>query len=734
MTDQTDSGSRPEAVSELRSEMTLSEKVGQLVGTFVGEMGDRDVTVNDAKDEIVEDNVGTVAAFGIGVSRYHDPERVAEIANELQRTALEETSHGIPLLLPVDAVHGHAYVHDATVFPHGLGVAATRRPEHARQAGEITATEMRATGANVNYGPTADVARDQRWGRTFETYGESPLLCGAFSAAAIEALESAAESPRVAATAKHFPAYGDPAGGEDAAAVDRSSTTFYGQLLAPFEDALEAEPSIVMPCYNSVDGEPAHGSRRILTELLRERLGFDGAVVSDWGGVDHLHEDHRVTASQRDSARQAVQAGLDQVSIGHGEYAAHLESLVESGELAEERVDEAVERILSVKFELGLFDDPFVDVERTTEVVGRDAHREAAYEAAKESQTLLKNADDLLPLSPSLDSILVTGPNADSLRHQYGGWSVQHPEPDSGTTVLEGIEDCVDDETTVRYERGTTTTETEDLEAVASAAAESEVAVVVCGENWYFHEFGPKQLVGETGEFPTRSQLELPAAQRELLETVHATDTPTVLVTITGRPLAISWADEHVPAILQSYYPGSEGGRAVADVLFGEHNPAGRLPISVPRSGDRLPERYNYYAHPTPIGDDEHPDSYDPLYEFGHGESYTTFACSDLEVDDDEIGPAESVTASIRVENTGDRAGAHALDFFLRDEVSSVVRPVREHVAFTRVELEPGESTTAEVTIPNEALAVTDSRGRKTVEPGAFELSCEEQSTAFEVR
>ncbi len=285
-----------------------------------------------------------------------------------------------------------------------------------------------------------------------------------------------------------------------------------------------------------------------------------------------------------------------------------------------------------------MFDDPFVDHERTSEIIGRDDHREAAYETAKDSQTLLKNEDDLLPLSPSLESILVAGPNADSLRHQYGGWSVKHPEADSGTTVLEGVRDRVSESTTVRYEQGATMTESVDPDAVKSAAADSDVAVVVCGENWYFHEFGPNQLVGETGEFPTRSQLELPPAQRELLETVHATGTPTVLVTITGRPLAISWADEHIPAILQSYYPGSEGGRAVADVLFGKHNPAGRLPISVPRSAEQLPSRFNYYAHPTPIGDDEHPDTYDPLYEFGHGESYTTFECSTLEVDADESG------------------------------------------------------------------------------------------------
>ncbi|PCR92207.1 glycoside hydrolase family 3 N-terminal domain-containing protein [Natrinema ejinorense] len=713
-------------------EMTLREKVGQLVGAFVGSMGDVELSVDDAAALVREEGVGTIAAFGIGVSTYHDPERVAEIANRLQRVALEETRHGIPLLLPVDAVHGHAYVDGATVFPHGLGLAATRNPANARTAGEVTAAEMRATGATLNYGPTCDVARDPRWGRTFETHGESPLLCGAFAGAAVRGLEDDRVSPRVAATAKHFPAYGDPTGGEDAAPVDRSASTVHQLFVPPFVDAIEAGASVVMPCYNSIDGEPAHGSHRYLTELLRERLGFDGAVISDWGGIDHLNEDHSVTASQRGSARLAIDAGLDLISIGRDEYAANLRDLVESGDLSEARIDDAVARILELKASLGLFEDPYVDVETVRSTVGVRPHRSAAAQAARESQTLLEN-DGVLPLSDTVDSILVAGPNAASLRSQYGGWSVRDPGPDAGTTVLDGITDRARDGTTVRYEQGTTLRERRDLEAVADAAADADVVVVAVGEGWYYHEFGPKQLVGPTGEFPTRAQLELPDAQRELLETVHETGTPLVVVAIAGRPLALSWTADNADALLFSYYPGSEGGDAIADVLFGDHNPAGRLPISVPRSTSELPSAFNRFAHPTPIGADEHPETYDPLYEFGHGESYTDFRTSDLSVDDPRIGPAESITASIDVENVGDRAGDRAVDFFLRDEVSSRVRPVREHVGFERVSLEPGESKTVSVTIPNDALAVTDSRGRTTVEPGAFELSCEGCSTTVVV-
>ncbi|WP_049926902.1 glycoside hydrolase family 3 N-terminal domain-containing protein [Halopiger goleimassiliensis] len=717
----------PESILE---DLTLEEKVGQLVGTWIGSMGE-DVTVADAKTLVKEANLGTVAAFGIGVSWFHDPERVAEVANEMQRTAIEETDHGIPLLLPVDAVHGHAYVDHAAVFPHGLGIAATRNPALARTAGTVTATEMRATGATVNYGPTGDVVRDPRWGRTFETFGESTLLCREFASETIRGLESS-DGDRVAATIKHFPAYGDPTGGEDTGAVECSQATLYRDFLPPFEAAIDAGASIVMPCYNAVNGDPAHGSKRLLTELLRERLCFDGPVVSDWGGVDHLHEDHGVTRDQRDSARRSVEAGLDSISIGRAEYAEHLRDLVESGELSEARIDDAVRRILRLKIDLGLFEDPYVDPVSAPEIVGTEEHRRTARKAARESQTLLKN-DGVLPLDPGLDEILVAGPNADSLRNQLGGWSVQEPEPDAGTTLLEGVQSVVSDHTTVRYERGAGIAKPDDVDAAVDAATDADAAVVALGENWYYHEFGPQEIAGETGAFPTRTELELPDAQRTLLERLHETGTPTVLVLITGRPLAIEWAAEKIPAVLMSYYPGSEGGTAIAETLFGVHNPSGRLPITVPRSTAHLPSHFDQLAHPTPIGDDEHPDSYDPLFPFGHGLSYTEFEIRDVAVADDVIGPGEDVTASVTVANVGDRAGARALDLFLRDEVASRVRPVREHVAFDKVSLEAGETTTVDLTVPNRALGVVDEDGRRTVEPGTFRLFCGEQSATLEV-
>ncbi|MFC6825186.1 glycoside hydrolase family 3 N-terminal domain-containing protein [Halopelagius fulvigenes] len=717
-------------IDELLAEMTLEEKAGQLAGTYVGKLG-TEKTMEDAEREIAEDHIGAVSPFGIAITTLDEPERAAEVANRLQRHAIEETRLGIPLLIPVDAVHGHAYINGATIFPHNVGMAAARDTELVERGGEVTGLEARATGATLNYGPTADVVRDQRWGRVFETYGESPYLCGELAAAEARGLRGPdGDDPTIAATAKHFPAYGQPERGEDASVVEISESTFRRTFLPAFERVLEAGVDVVMPCYNSVDGEPAHGSERFLTDLLRGELGFDGFVTSDWGGVDHLHEDHRTSDSRRTSAWQAFTAGLDLVSVGGPDYAAELVELVREEELSERRLDESVRRVLELKARLGLFEDPYVEPDAASEALSTEDHREASLEAARESMTLLKN-DGVLPLSESLDDVLVTGPNADDLHNQFGGWSVMDDTDLQGVTVREGIEDVVGEES-VTYQEGATITEDVGIDAAADAAEDADAAVVVLGEDWYIHEFGPQQITRPTGEFPTRTRLELPEAQRDLLEAVQETGTPTVLVLVSGRPLSIPWADENVPGILTAYFPGMDGGTAVAETLFGRHNPSGRLPVSVPRSAAHLPTLFDHLPHPTPIGADEHPDSYDPLYPFGHGLSYTDFEVSDLTLSTESVGPAGTVTASVTVENAGDRAGKRSVDLFVEDVVSSRVTPVREHVGFAKASLEPGESTELEMTVPVESLAVR-AGDYERVEPGAFVFSCEGETATLTV-
>ncbi|WP_101295279.1 glycoside hydrolase family 3 N-terminal domain-containing protein [Halegenticoccus soli] len=737
-------------VERLLDRMTLAEKVGQCCGAFVGTLGGVTNTASDVEAMIDSHHVGSVTPFGVAVSPYDTPREAAALANRLQRHAVEETRLGIPLFVPVDAVHGHAYVAGATVFPHNLGLAATWNPDLAERAAAATAAELRATGATGNYAPTCDVARDQRWGRTFETFGESPRLCAAMAAAAVRGYQGdgVGGEGTVAATPKHFPAYGQPSRGEDAAPVDVSPTTLRRVFLPPFAACVDAGAAAVMPCYNSIDGEPAHGSKRYLDDLLRGDLGFEGVVLSDWNGVEMLHADHRVAADRREAVRMAVEAGVDVASIGGPPHAEALLALVEAGEIDEETLDERVRRVLSLKIRLGLFDDPYVDPDAAPAALGTDEHREIAYEAARQSMTLLKN-DGSLPLSPDLDRVLVTGPNADDLHNQFGGWSVfegpvpgSAPVPDGGDgevepvglTVREGLERALDGDATVRYERGAGVRDVDDLDAVREGATDADAAVVVLGEGWYLHEFGPRELAGgDRGTFPTRSELGLPDAQRRLLRTVHETGTPTILVLVTGRPLSIPWAAERVPAILMAYYPGSAGGRAVADVLFGRRDPGGRLPVSIPRSTGHLPTRFNHLPHPHPIGDEEHPPSYDPLFAFGHGLSYAAFEYSDFEVSPDTIPPDGTATASVTVENVGERSGDEVVQLYLRDDVSSRVRPVRELCGFRRVALEAGEERRIRVPVDRRALAVAGPDGSRRVEPGTFTLTCGGRETTLTV-
>jgi len=552
------------------------------------------------------------------------------------------------------------------------------------------------------------------------------------AAAKVRGVSNASE--RVAAMAKHFPAYGDPGRGEDAAPVDRSVSSIHRDFLRAFEPVLEAGVDGIMPSYNSINGVPSHASTQFLRDVLRDEFGFEGYVASDWNGVNMLHEHHGVSSGPRHSIKRSIEAGVDVHSLGEGEHVEHVVSLVESGEIDETLVDEAVRRILTLKAELGLFDDPYVDIERVSETLGCDEHQEVSLKAARQSMTLLRNEDETLPFSPELDDVVVTGPNADELSHQVGGWSLKPEEGLEGETVLDGVRSVVSDDTTVTYERGSGIRSPADIEAAADAASDADAAVVVLGENWYLHEFGPQDVTGPTGEFPKRSSLSLPDAQRELLEAIVETGTPVALVMISGRPLAIPWAAENVPAILNGYYPGSAGGLAVAEAVFGEVNPSGSLPVSIPRSTGHLPVRHNYLPGPTPIGPDEHESSYDPLWEFGYGLSYTEFEYRSLEVDTNTVSSGDTVTIDVSLANTGDRAGATAVHVFANRPVSSVVTPVKRLVGFDRVELAPGEERTTSVDVDAEQFTLVNPDGESVLEPGRIELMCDELTRSLDIK
>lgn len=740
-----------ERVTDLLRRMTLAEKAGQLVGIFSSEKQIdlyESHTLQDVEHLIRERGIGSVTPFATGFSSHNSPAVVPRIANRLQRVAREETRLGIPLLIPVDAVHGHANVKGATIFPHNLGMAATWNPDLVRGVGRATAIEMRATGATMNYSPNVDVARDPRWGRTYETYGESSHLVGELAAAEIKGLQGAPTSDdgrtnstfslddAVAATAKHFPAYSSPVGGEDGAPNDIPMSTLRRVFIPPFKQAIQASTAAVMPSYSSVAGEPVHGSRRFLTTLLREELGFDGIVASDWHGVAFLANQHRTSPSLSAATVQAISAGLDVASIGGPGYADRLVEAVESGAISKGRLNQSVRRVLALKFRLGLFDDPYVDLGRR---VGQSDHRELSRQSARESVILAKNDGGTLPLPDDCDQVLVTGPNADSLDPLCGGWTVSDLSSSHGTTVRAGVETATNEETTVTFEPGTAAngeynSDTVELvESAASAAAESDAAIVVCGEGWYVHEFGPETIAGPTGQFPTRTDLGLPTAQTKLLERVAETGTPTVLVVVSGRPLAIPAEVELADAVLLTFYPGYEGGAAIGEILTGETNPSGKLPISMPKSEGHLPTVHDHRPHPRPLGDDEHPPSYDPVFAFGHGLSYAEFRYDSITCSSERIKSDEGVEVTVSVENRSNRPGTEIVQLYLRDVVSSWVTPVQELKGFQRVSIPAGGQTDVTFTLDPSDLAVSKPDGSAVVEPGRFEVLCGGLSTSFSV-
>ncbi|WP_254527886.1 glycoside hydrolase family 3 N-terminal domain-containing protein [Natrinema gelatinilyticum] len=723
--------STSERVSDLLGRMTLEEKVGQLVGTWAGHL-DEFKDIDDVVTEVTEHDVGAVASFGWGGAVDMRLDDIVENVNRIQEAALTETRLGIPLLFNVDAVHGHAYVAEGTAFPNGLGAGATWDTDAVERSASITAIEVRRSGAHQNYSPTCDVARDPRWGRTFETFGESPYLCAKLAAAKVRGYQGdGIEDPlSIIATAKHFPAYSDPARGEDAAPVEVSQYLLRNVFLPSFLDVLDEDVESVMPCYNAVDGEPAHGSRRYLTDLLRGTLGFDGTVVSDWGGVKMLDEDHKITADHRDSVRQTREAGLDIASVDAIDHAEHLVSLVEDGEVAEAVVDESVERVLEQKFRLGLFEDTFVDPTEARDMVGADAHREASLDVARDSMTLLKN-DDLLPLDTDAD-VLVAGPNADDVVHQLGGWSVPDPEGTDVVTIRDGIEAITSG--SVVYEQGSTMNDTLDVDAAVEAAEDADIAVVAVGEPWYLHEFGPTVDTGtEPDEFPNRHTLHLPDAQRELVEAIHESGTPVVGVLVTGRPLIVDWMAEHVPALLMAYYPGTMGGQAVAETLFGENDPSGRLPVSIPKSEGHLQTRFNHFPHPTPIDQEEHPSSYDPLFEFGHGLSYADFEYDDITLTESTIGPHDTTTVRVPVANVSDRSGSDVVQVYVTNHASSRVTPVRELRGFERVSLDGGEKVMAEIELAAAELGQVGADGVRQTEAGAYSVHVGDQTVELTI-
>lgn len=740
-------------VEDLLARMTLEEKVGQtlcLLGwdSYVVERtrGRGSVSVSEKfVRELSEQHVGmywgtyradpwTRKTLANGLT----PGLAAKAGNAIQRYALEKTRLGIPVFLAEEAPHGHMAI-GTTVFPTGIGMAATFDTELMQEVGAQIGKEIRLQGGHISYGPILDIARDPRWSRVEETLGEDPVLTAEMGAAMVKGLGGGDLSKPYStiATLKHFLAYGATEGGQNGNPTFMGMRDLHETFLPPFRRVVDAGALSVMTSYNSMDGTPCTSNSYLLTDVLKKQWGFKGFVVSDLYSIDGIWETHHVAPTLEDAAVLAAQAGVE-VDLG-GKAFYELINAVRQGKIEERVVDDAVRQVLRMKFEMGLFDNPYVDPDKAAREVHNDAAIALARRAAQESVTLLKNSANTLPLSKNI-RVAVVGPNADNRYNQLGDYTA--PQPDETIkTVVDGIRSKLP-ASQVEYVRGCAirdTTESNIDEAVRVANNADVVVAVVGGSSardfkTEYKETGAAVTDSRTisdmecGEGFDRATLSLLGKQQQLLDALKQTGKPLVVVYIEGRPLVKNWADENADALLTAYYPGEQGGMAVADVLFGDYNPAGRLSVSVPRSVGQLPV---YYNKKNPYGHDYVEMPVTPLYPFGYGLSYTTFEYSNLEVNPVENAEASShpsllASHSLKVEvsfdltNTGSRDGEEVAQLYLRDEVASVVQPNRQLKKFQRVMLKSGERRRVSFVLNYDDLAVVTAGLQRVVEPGEF--------------
>lgn len=725
-------------LSDLLSRMTLEEKVGQLLCPLGWEMyeihGSEVHPSGKFKQLIKERNAGMLWATYRAdpwtkktLANGLNPELAAKAGNALQKYVMENTRLGIPMFLAEEAPHGHMAI-GATVFPTGIGMAATWSLELVKEVGQVIAKEIRSQGGHISYGPVLDLTRDPRWSRVEETFGEDPVLSGILGASMVDGLGGGNLSQKYAtiATLKHFLAYAVPEGGQNGNYASVGIRDLHQNFLPPFRKAIDSGALSVMTSYNSIDGIPCTSNHYLLTQLLRNEWKFCGFVVSDLYSIEGIHESHFVALTKENAAIQSVTAGVD-VDLGGDAYT-NLCHAVQSGQMDKAVIDTAVCRVLRMKFEMGLFEHPYVDPKIAAKTVRRKEHIELARKIAQSSITLLKNENSILPLSKTINKVAVIGPNADNRYNMLGDYTA--PQEDSNVkTVLDGILTKLSP-FRVEYVRGCAIRDTtvNEIEQAIKAARRSEVVIVVVGGSsardfkTSYKETGAAVAEEgsvsdmECGEGFDRASLSLLGRQQELLESLQKTGKPLIVVYIEGRPLEKNWASEYADALLTAYYPGQEGGNAIADVLFGDYNPSGRLPISVPRSVGQIPVYYNKKA---PRNHDYVEMSSFPLYSFGYGMSYTTFEYSDLQVVQKS---ARCFEVSFKVKNTGKYDGEEVSQLYMRDEYASVVQPMKQLKHFERFHLKKGEEKKVTFVLTEEDLFLVNYTLKKVVESGNFHL------------
>ena len=711
-------------VEDLLDRMTIEEKVAQLGSVKSDNLLTRGrFSPRKAKPFLKN---GTGQATRIGGAPGIRMRQAAQIIRDLQDFLLNSTRLGIPAIVHEECLSG-LMANGATSFPQAIGLASTWNPELIESMTSVIRRQTRGIGATQVFAPVLDVARDPRWGRTEETLGEDPYLVARMGTAYVRGLQGDDPQNGLLSCPKHFAAHGIPEGGRNTAPVRVGPREFREVYLFPFEAAVkEGRARSVMNAYHELDGIPCAGDRSLLTGILREEWGFDGFVPSDYGSINMLASFHKVAADKKEAAVMALEAGIDVELPESNCYGEPLLKALREGAIAQTTIDQAVRRVLRAKFELGLFDRQRSSAAgRSTFVMPSD--RTLARRVAGESIVLLKN-EGTLPLKKDLKSIAVVGPSADRIRYLFGDYAyTAHVSEDNDlpmTTVLQGIRRAVSKGTAVHYAQGCDLTgqDRRGFRKALDAAKKSDVVVAAVGESSGF--FGPWTISGEGRD---RAELTLPRVQEELVQALCETGKPVVLVLLNGRPLSIRRLAERCGAVIEAWFPGAEGGSAVADVLFGDVNPGGKLPISVPAAVGHIPVHYSrkpsgfrFYMDTDNEPPTEMPSQ--PLFPFGHGLSYTRFRYSGLRISPAKSGPVGKVAIRCRVTNTGKRAGDEVVQLYISDEVASVSRPVKELRGFQRISLNPGQAKTVAFRLALDQLAFYDRDMRLVVEPGTFRV------------
>jgi beta-glucosidase len=712
-------------VKNLMQQMTLQEKVAQMcqyVGPghiretqarFKGKVSKNDdangfyknLSVNDIYRMIKEGKIGSFLHVV-----------TAEEANELQRIAMKSRLQ-IPLLIGIDAIHGNALVSGTTVYPTPIGQAASFDTTLVREISRQTALEVRASGAHWTFTPNVDVARDARWGRTGETYGEDPFLVTRMGVATIKGLQGdeLKGNQQVLACAKHLIAGSEPSNGTNAAPMDVSERTLREVFLPPYKAAVqEGNVYTLMAAHNELNGIPCHADKWMMQDIMRDEYGFDGFIVSDWMDIERIHQLHCTAPSLKEASFQAVDAGLDMHMHGP-EFLEDIIALVQEDRLSEAKIDRACRTILTAKFKLGLFEHPYVDVQQSKQMMNNKEHRTSALEMAEKSIVLLKN-NSLLPLDlKRYNRILVTGPNANN-QTILGDWTLKQPD-ENVITILEGLQKEAGKEKITYYNYGDDVRQNSPhkVKEAQRLAKKSDLAIVVVGENPLRY-----QKTKTCGENIDRMDLNLLGTQEALVKAIHSTGTPTIVVLVGGRPLSVNWIAKNVPVLLQAWEPGMMGGKAVANILTGKVNPSAKLPISIPRHAGQIQMIYNHkpsqYFHKYRDGKST------PLYPFGYGLSYSTFTLSEPAVLEQVIPLGASFKVSTVVKNISKLKGTEIVQLYIRDCYSSATRPVKELKGFQRVTLSPNEAKQISFEITPQMLSFYNKEMKYGVEKGTFDI------------